>query len=115
MFPIGGTDDLAAMFERPTDTGDAVDARMRVKIPVPAGTHDVSVSFVGNLPVMDAQRLQLFLRSSADNFDWSGRPHIQTVTIAGPFAVTGSGDSATAGPGRISARTYRTDRPIAAD
>jgi hypothetical protein len=91
---IGGTDDLAAMFERPTDTGDAVDARMRVKIPVPAGTHDVSVSFVGNLPVMDAQRLQLFLRSSADNFDWSGRPHIQTVTIAGPFAVTGSGDSA---------------------
>ena len=91
---IGGTDDLAAMFEKPTDTGDAVDARMRVKVPVTAGTHDVSVSFVGNLPVMDAQRLQLFLRSSADNFDWSGRPHIQTVTIAGPFAVTGPGDSA---------------------
>ena len=91
---IGGNDDLAAMFEKPTDTGDAVDARMRVRVPVPAGTHDVSVSFVGNLPVMDAQRLQLFLRSSADNFDWSGRPHIQTVTIAGPFAVTGTGDSA---------------------
>jgi len=91
---IGGADDLAAMFEKPTDTGDAVDARMRVKVAVPAGTHDVSVSFVGNLPVMDAQRLQLFLRSSADNFDWSGRPHIQTVTITGPFAVTGPGDSA---------------------
>jgi mono/diheme cytochrome c family protein len=91
---IGGAGDLAAMFDKPTDTGDAVDARMRVKVPVTAGTHDVSVSFVGNLPVMDAQRLQLFLRSSADNFDWSGRPHIQTVQIAGPFAVTGPGNSA---------------------
>ena len=35
---IGGNADLAAMFEKPTDTGDAVDARMRVKVPV-TGRH----------------------------------------------------------------------------
>ena len=90
---IGGNEDLAALFEKPTDTSDAVDARMRVKVPVAAGSHDVTVTFIGNLPVKDTQRLQLILRSSADNFDWSGRPHIQTLAIAGPFTVTGPGDS----------------------
>ena len=90
---IGGHADLAALFEKPTDTSDAVDARMRIKVPVTAGMHDVTVAFIGNLPVMDAQRLQLFLRSSADNFDWSGRPHIQTVSVSGPFNVTGPGTS----------------------
>jgi hypothetical protein len=37
--------------------------------------------------------LQPFLRSSVDNFDWSGRPHIQTVSITGPFNATGPGDT----------------------
>ena len=90
---IGGHEDLAALFEKPTDTGDAVEARMRVKVPVTAGSHDVTVTFIGNLPVKDTERLQTFLRSSADNFDWTGRPHIQTVAIAGPFDVTGPGNS----------------------
>jgi len=90
---IGGNDDLAAMFEKPTDTGDAVEARMRVRVPVTAGAHEVTVAFIGNLPVEDTERLQRFIRSSADNFDWTGRPHIQTLAISGPFSVTGSGDS----------------------
>ena len=90
---IGGPDDLAALFQKPTDTGDAVEARMRVKVPVTAGRHDVTVTFLGNFALKDTQRLQPFLRSSADNFDWTGRPHIQTVAISGPFAVTGPGNS----------------------
>jgi hypothetical protein len=90
---IGGTEDLAALFQKPTDTGDAVEARMRVKVPVSAGTHDVTVTFLGSFALKDTQRLQTFLRSSADNFDWTGRPHIQTVAISGPFAVTGPGNS----------------------
>jgi hypothetical protein len=28
-----------------------------------------------------------------DNFDWSGQPHIQTLTINGPFGSTGPGDT----------------------
>ena len=90
---IGGQEDLAALFEKPTDTGDAVEARMRAKIPVTAGSHEVTVTFIGNLAVEDTQRLQTFLRSSADNFDWTGRPHIQTVAIAGPFGATSPGNS----------------------
>ena len=91
---IGGQEDLAALFEAPTDTGDAVEARMRIRVAVPAGLHDVTAAFLGHMVVKDTQRLQMFLRSSADNFDWSGRPHIQTVAIAGPFVVKGPGESA---------------------
>jgi mono/diheme cytochrome c family protein len=91
---IGGMDDLAKMFDAPTDTGDAVEARMRVRIKVPAGPHDVTATFVDNLAVKDTVRVQPFLRSSADNFEWAGHPHIQTFAITGPFNPTGPGDTA---------------------
>jgi hypothetical protein len=90
---IGGPDDLESLFEAPTDTSDAVDARLRVRVPVTAGPHDVSVAFVEDPPVAEPLRLQPFLRSSIDNFDWAGRPHIQTFTITGPFNATGAGDT----------------------
>ena len=90
---IGGTADLASLFEKPTDTGDDVEKRLRTKVKVAAGAHDVTVAFVGNVAVKDAVRLQPFLRSSSDNFDWAGHPHIQTVTITGPFGATAPGDT----------------------
>ena len=90
---IGGPDDLASLFDKPTDTSDAVDARLRVRVPVTAGPHTVSVAFVEDPPVAEPNRLQPFLRSSIDNFDWAGRPHMQTFSITGPFNATGSGDT----------------------
>ena len=90
---IGGHDDLEALFDKPTDTSDAVDARLRVRVPVKAGPHTVSVAFVQDPPVQEPNRLQPFLRSSIDNFDWAGRPHMQTFTITGPFNATSAGDT----------------------
>ena len=90
---IGGNADLAAMFDKPTDTGDAVELRMRVRVPVTAGPHEVTATFIENMAVKDTVRLQPFMRSSADNFDWAGRPHIQTLAITGPFNATGTGDT----------------------
>jgi mono/diheme cytochrome c family protein len=91
---IGGNADLASMFDKPTDTGDAVELRMRVRVPVTAGPHEVTATFIENMAVKDTVRLQPFLRSSADNFDWAGRPHIQTFAVTGPFNPTGVGDTA---------------------
>src|SRR5262245_15559725 len=90
---IGGAEDLAALFQAPTETGDAVDARLRVRIPVKAGPHYVTVAFVQEPQTARPGRLQRYLRSSVDNFDWSGQPHIQTLSIAGPFGSTGPGDT----------------------
>ena len=103
---IGGPDDLASLFDKPTDTSDAVDARLRVRVPVTAGPHDVTVAFVEDPPVQEPNRLQPFLRSSIDNFDWAGRPHMQTFTITGPFNATGAGDT----PSRRKIFTCRPSR-----
>jgi Protein of unknown function (DUF1592)/Protein of unknown function (DUF1588)/Protein of unknown function (DUF1587)/Protein of unknown function (DUF1585)/Protein of unknown function (DUF1595)/Cytochrome C oxidase, cbb3-type, subunit III len=90
---IGGTVDLAAAFDKPTDTADAIDARVSLKLPVKAGPHEVAIAFVENFAVADTTRLRPFLKSAADTLDWTGRPHIQSLTISGPFTATGPGDT----------------------
>jgi mono/diheme cytochrome c family protein len=90
---IGGSEDLAALFEAPTDTGDKVDARLQVEVPVTAGPHTLSVAFVQNSQFAEPVRLQSFERSSVDNFDWAGHPHLQQLTVAGPFKPTGAGET----------------------
>jgi hypothetical protein len=90
---IGGPDDLASLFEKPTDTGDMVDARLRVESPVTAGPHVVTVAFIQNSQALGPDRLQPFLRSSVDNFDWAGFPHLQSLTVSGPFHATGPGET----------------------
>ena len=49
---IGGNDDLAAAFEKPTDTADAIDARVSLRLPVNAGPHEVAIAFVENFAVV---------------------------------------------------------------
>jgi hypothetical protein len=90
---IGGAQDLASLFQKPTDTGDAVDARLRVRVPVKAGPHTVTVAFLEDPDAVEPARLEPYIRSSVDNFDWSGSPHLQSMTIAGPFHPAGASDT----------------------
>jgi Protein of unknown function (DUF1592)/Protein of unknown function (DUF1588)/Protein of unknown function (DUF1587)/Protein of unknown function (DUF1585)/Protein of unknown function (DUF1595)/Planctomycete cytochrome C len=90
---IGGPRDLKSLLENPTDTGNAVDARLRVRVPVKAGPHEVTAAFLEGPEMVMPDRLQPYLRSSVDNFDWAGLPHIQTLTVTGPFDVKGPGDT----------------------
>jgi hypothetical protein len=75
-----------------TDRMDAVDARLRVRVPVKAGPRTVAAAFVRKIGA-GTQRLRPFLRSSAGTYDSTGRPHIETMTVAGPFNTTGTGDT----------------------
>jgi hypothetical protein len=86
---IGGPEDLALMYEAPTDTGDVVDARLQVVVPISAGPHTVSVAFLQDSQFAEPARLQSFQRSSVDNFDWAGHPHLQVLSVAGPFKPAG--------------------------
>jgi mono/diheme cytochrome c family protein len=90
---LGGPKDLSSLFENPHDTGDAVDARLRVRVPVKAGPHEVVAGFLEGPEMIVPDRLQPYLRSSVDNFDWGGLPHIQTLAITGPFDAKGPGDT----------------------
>ena len=90
---MGGAEDLASLFQKPTDTGDAVDARLRIRVPIKAGPHVVTVAFLDDPDAVEPARLQPYIRSSVDNFDWSGSPHLQSLTIAGPFHPSGASDT----------------------
>jgi mono/diheme cytochrome c family protein len=75
-----------------TERSDAVDARLQVRVPVTAGPHAVGATFVRKIGE-GSQRLRPFLRSSAGTYDNTGRPHIETMTVAGPFNPTGPGNT----------------------
>ena len=88
---VGGPEDLASQ-RNPTDGSDAIDARFRIRIPVKAGPHKITATFVQKRGAGTA-RLQGFVRSSVDTFEATGRPHLETVTILGPYQPRGAGDT----------------------
>ncbi len=87
---IGGEIEKGAPGEVITDRMDAIDARLQVRVAVKAGPHAVGATFVRKIGE-GTQRLRPFLRSSAGTYDSTGRPHIETLTVAGPFNATGPG------------------------
>jgi len=89
---IGGDTEKEITAATITDRSDAVDARLQVRVPVKAGPHVVGATFVRKIGE-STQRLRPFLRSSAGTYDSTGRPHIEQLTIAGPFNPSGSGDT----------------------
>ncbi len=86
---IGGAEDLAKM-RNPTDGSDAIDARFRIRVPVKAGRHKVVATFIQKRGV-GTLRLQPFVRSSVDTFEAAGRPHLDGITILGPYNVAHDG------------------------
>ncbi len=87
---VGGETEKGGPGEVITDRSDAVDARLQVRVPVTAGPHAVGATFVRKIGA-GSQRLRPFLRSSAGTYDSTGRPHIETLTVAGPYNPTGPG------------------------
>ncbi|MGH9645611.1 MAG: DUF1592 domain-containing protein, partial [Bryobacteraceae bacterium] len=103
--PVGGPEDLARM-RNPTDGSDAIDARFSIRIPVKAGPHKIVATFLQKRGVGTA-RLEGFVRSSVDTFEATGRPHLETITILGPYQPTGAGET----PSRKRIFTCRPVRP----
>src|SRR5262245_12391491 len=91
---VGGDADLAASLENPTIGGDAIDARLQVRMPLKAGARAIGAAFVQKSATRGTRRLQLFLRSTFDAKDSTGDPHIDTLTVTGPFNPAGPGNTA---------------------
>jgi mono/diheme cytochrome c family protein len=87
-----------------TDRSDATDARLNVRVPVTAGPHVVSAAFIRKTGA-GTNRLRPFLRSNSGTYDSTGRPHLESLTVTGPFNPTGPGDT----PSRRRIFTCRTD------
>jgi mono/diheme cytochrome c family protein len=74
------------------EKSDATDARLRVRVPIKAGPREVTATFVRKIGE-GTNRLRPFDRSNADTYDSTGRPHVETLTVLGPFLPSGPGDS----------------------
>jgi mono/diheme cytochrome c family protein len=91
---FGGDSEIAASSENPTTTGDDVDNRFTVTVPLKAGARTISVAFLEKTHALNTRRLQSYTRSSSDTIDFSGYPHIDEVILTGPFKALAPTDSA---------------------
>jgi hypothetical protein len=89
---FGGEADLVALQTNPTDASDRIEAtRLRVRRRVAAGQRDVAAAFIEKTPpLFETNRLQRFVRDFSNPFDAEGAPHVLSITVRGPFAVTGA-------------------------
>jgi hypothetical protein len=76
-----------------TARSDATDARLNVRVPVSAGARTVTAAFIRKIGA-GTNRLRPFDRSNAGTYDSTGRPHVETLTITGPFDPAGPGTTA---------------------
>jgi hypothetical protein len=90
---VGGDEDFRALYADSTPASDEIDRRLTVRLPVKAGPRAVSVAFVLKTMAANTRKLQPFLRSSFNSYDYTGLPHVKSLTITGPYNVTGAGDS----------------------
>jgi len=90
---FGGDKEIAASSENPTTTGNDVDGRFSVRVPLKAGPRHITIAFIEKTQALNTRRLQSYVRSSADTIDFSGYPHIDQIMFTGPFNPTGPGDT----------------------
>ena len=105
---VGGTESFEAMLQNQTKHAAELEAQMQVRVRLPAGTRAIGATFVQRADVLNTRRLQAMVRTTTDTSETLiGPPHIDMLTIAGPFNPTGPGDTA-------SRRRVFTCRPASA-
>ena len=90
--PVGGPEDLLLMDTNLGTGGEAIDARLKTRVPVKAGPHAVAITFVEKNHSESDEPLQPFTRD-LDLQNMNGVPLIDRVEIAGPFNAKGPGET----------------------
>ncbi|HVZ21363.1 MAG TPA: DUF1592 domain-containing protein [Vicinamibacterales bacterium] len=89
---VGGAEDNLASDTNMSQAGDKIDARLRKRVHVTAGPHDVVVTFVQRDLAESDEPLQPQERNY-DLQDMNGLPMLDRVTITGPYNPTSAGDT----------------------
>jgi mono/diheme cytochrome c family protein len=90
---FGGNKEITDSSENPTTTGDDVDGRFTVRVPLEAGPAEIAVAFLEKTHALNTRRLQSYVRSSSDTIDFSGYPHIDEILLTGPHGQGTVGDT----------------------
>jgi hypothetical protein len=101
---VGGPEDNLASDRNMSAAALAIEKRLTARVRVAAGPHDVGVTFFRRNRAPSDEPLQLHERHH-DLQDMNGLPLIEQVTVTGPFAPTGPGDT----PSRRRIFTCRPD------
>jgi hypothetical protein len=91
--PVGGPDDYIVSGDNATNAVNALNTRLQARVAVPAGQRIVTAAFVQPTASLDSIRLQPFLYNTIVATDHLGFPHIEYVTVSGPFNAAGPGDT----------------------
>jgi hypothetical protein len=88
--PVGGEEDNAMSDANFSAAADAIDARLRTRVFVEAGPHDVGVTFVRRNSAESHEPLELHTRD-LDLQNMNGLPIVDYLSLTGPYDATGSG------------------------
>jgi len=87
--PVGGADDYTRSSLNATDVVNSLASRLQVRVKVRAGQRQVGAAFLQKPASQVGNRLQPFIRSTLIATDHTGLPHVENITISGPFNPTG--------------------------
>ena len=108
---LGGRDDDALSNRDQGSATASAQERIRVRLPVTAGVHELGFTFVMKSFAIEQRVMQPFESDLPPGNDAYGWPRIARVLVTGPYDSTGPGDTAV----RRSILTCRPDRTIDAD
>jgi mono/diheme cytochrome c family protein len=91
--PVGGPDDYTQSSLNATNVVNSLAERLQVRVNVKAGQRPVGAAFLMKSAAQGANRLQHFQRSTLIATDHLGLPHVENVTVSGPFNATGVSDT----------------------
>ena len=92
--PVGSEKEYTDAVKNATDVVNLLEARLQARVFVKAGERPVGVAFLAKTATLGDTRLQNFERSTLIATDHRGVPHVESVTISGPFNPKGPGDTA---------------------
>jgi hypothetical protein len=87
--PVGSEKEYTDAVKNATDVVNLLEARLQTRVFVKAGERPVGVAFLAKTATLGDTRLQNFKRSTLIATDHRGLPHVESVTIAGPFNPKG--------------------------
>ena len=91
--PVGGPEDYIKSSLNATNAVNDLAARLQVRVFVRAGQRPVTAAFLQKPRALGGWRLQPFLRSTIVATDHLGLPHVEHVTVTGPFGATGASET----------------------
>jgi hypothetical protein len=87
--PVGGAEDYVNSSLNATNVVNSLDQRLQIRVKVKAGQRQVGAAFLKKPSSLGGNRLQSFQRSTLIATDHTGLPHVEHVTVSGPYTVTG--------------------------